>query len=43
MSAPINKAFALNPSHDWTNDVLDFNDKDDVNYYLRGAKHFFLA
>ena len=41
MFAPRSKAFALTPPHHWTNDVLDFNDKDDIKYYLRGAKPLF--
>ena len=38
MSAPRSKEFALTPSHHWTNDVLYFNNKFDITYYLRGVK-----
>ena len=41
MSAPRSKAFSLTPSHQQTNDVIDFNDKDDIKYYLREAKPLF--
>ena len=41
MSAPISKTFSLTPSHHCTNDVLYFNDKYDIKYYLGGAKTLF--
>ena len=41
MYAPRSKTFVLSPSHHWTNDVIDFNNKDDIKYYLRGAKPIF--
>ena len=41
MSSPRGKSFALTPPHHWTNDVLDFNDKEDIKYYLRGVKPLF--
>ena len=41
MSATRSKAFELTSSHHKTNDVMHFNDKDNINYYLRGAKTLF--
>ena len=41
MSAPRSKEFSLTPSHHRKNYVLDFNDKDEIKYYLRGEKNLF--
>ena len=41
MSSYRSNAFALTPSHNRTNDVLDFNNKDDIKYYLTGDKPLF--
>ena len=41
MSAPRRKSFVLTPSYHRTNDVIDINDKDDIKYYLWGAKPLF--
>ena len=41
MSEPRSNTFELTPSHYLTNDVLDFNNKDNIKYYLRVAKPLF--
>ena len=43
MFAPRSKVFSLTPSYHWTNDVLDFKDKDDIKYYLRVEEPVFLS
>ena len=43
MFASRSKVFSLTPSYHWTNDVLGFNSKDDINYYLRVEEPLFLS